>query len=69
MNVGLISKFIIGTDPYLHPECKECSILPICWGGCPMDRFNNKFNRQNIDTCCRYKGKMEKFVLKYINKS
>jgi len=44
INDKLMSRFIVGTDPYLDNKCSQCSVLPICWGGCPMDvmRINTK---------------------------
>ena len=25
--------------PDLDPGCRSCPHLPLCWGGCPKDRF------------------------------
>lgn len=68
LNSKLLSRFIIGTDPYLHAECKQCSILPICWGGCPMERYENAFKNSKHNTCIEYKNNMEAYILKHINK-
>jgi len=31
-------------DPTNLPVCKQCSFLPICWGGCPKFRLENNFS-------------------------
>ena len=31
--------FWVVRDPLLNPQCKECSILPLCVGGCPYNRL------------------------------
>ncbi len=64
----LLSRFVIGTDPYLHQECQQCSILPICWGGCPMERYENRYNNFNHNTCNKYKDNITAFLTKHINK-
>lgn len=38
-------------------NCKECKILPICFGGCPKDRIENKFHKADNELCSVYKDK------------
>lgn len=59
-NIGNINAGLISADklismswsnlPFDDDECKQCAYLPICLGGCPIDR--NKKLRKEIDTCC-----------------
>lgn len=35
-------------------ECRECKYLPLCMGGCPLDRINN------TERCTKYKYILEK---------
>jgi len=67
INDLVLSKFIIGTDPFLHQECRKCKILPICWGGCPMERFENKFLGKNHNTCSEHKNYLSGFIKKHIS--
>lgn len=41
-------------DPTMDEECKNCSILPICMGGCPRRRIDNL-----VDRCSPYKYNLE----------
>lgn len=36
-------------------ECKDCSIFPICDGGCGMTRYRNKFENGEFKYCSIYK--------------
>jgi len=40
-------------DPFLDNECINCNVFPICGGGCPLDRINNKNKEKNY--CSFYK--------------
>lgn len=32
-------------------KCLECSLLPVCSGGCPHNRLKNKINSGNVNLC------------------
>ena len=44
-------------DPTEDEECKYCSILPICMGGCPRRRIDNL-----VDRCSAYKYNLEPYL-------
>lgn len=63
---GYISqKEIIETSfsylPFEDEECCNCAYLPICGGGCPIDRI--KYKEGKISNCCSiHKAKLEKLL-------
>ncbi len=42
----------------LEDKCKDCKLIPICLGGCPYDRQNNK----DEDRCSVYKHSMDDYL-------
>lgn len=36
------------------PRCRECPILPICFGGCPKRRIENQIHGQTNNICSTY---------------
>lgn len=51
-------------DPFQFQECRECDILPICLGGCPLQAQEN--TNGNKGTCSPWKYNLEKmFRLRY----
>ena len=42
-NYELLSKYSVGIDHYQDSKCRQCSYLPICRGGCPKRRLENKY--------------------------
>lgn len=49
------------TDPTMDPECKNCSVLPICLGGCPHEFQTNR-------KCSKYKFSIAKILINFVNK-
>ena len=56
---GDINLLINETDTLLfrtiafdNPQCSKCAILPICGGGCPIDRKNKMLGK--LDNLCPY---------------
>ena len=39
----LLNRQMYGADPLEDPNCRKCPYLPICCGGCPIQRIENKF--------------------------
>lgn len=68
---GYISKKKIIETSFIHlpfedEECRKCAYLPICGGGCPIDRI--KYKEGKISNCCSiHKVKLEK-LLPYLYK-
>lgn len=55
-NMDHITQFMVGVSPFENAQCKQCHALPICGGGCALDRIAKK-NGQAIDTCTIFKNK------------
>lgn len=55
-----------GADPLDSPQCIRCKFLPICNGGCPIQRIENEFEGKNNCTCTPYKDYMEDFLKLHI---
>jgi len=45
-------------DPMEDSECTECSVLPLCMGGCPRKRMDNDPSR-----CTEYKYQLDEYVI------
>jgi len=68
-NPELISMYDIGTNPYLDNECIDCSILPICGGGCVNRRLRDKFfNEKGMNYCSLYKDNLVMYLMEYYDK-
>ncbi|NOU62301.1 radical SAM/SPASM domain-containing protein [Marinifilum caeruleilacunae] len=61
-NHMLISKYAMGIDHYQDTVCRKCSYLPICYGGCPIRRLENKYEGKLNDCCTPFKGRLEEFL-------
>lgn len=65
-NPDLIFQYSDGTNPYLNKECLECTVLPICGGGCANRMLRSKFFCENeIEYCSLYKENLEKYLMEY----
>lgn len=52
------NKQLYEADPLEDKTCKECRYLPICNGGCPIQRLENKFEGRNNICCSFYRWKL-----------
>ncbi|MBR4911831.1 MAG: SPASM domain-containing protein [Bacteroidales bacterium] len=68
INKTLLNRQMFGADPLEDPTCRKCSYLPICGGGCPMQRIENVFNNGKNVNCTYYKGHIENFILEHIRR-
>ncbi len=51
-------------DPFEFDECRECNILPICLGGCPLQSRDD--SKKQKGTCSPWKHNLEEMLkLKY----
>jgi uncharacterized protein len=62
-NPILLNRYLYGADPFEDEECKDCFSFPICGGGCPHKRIENKFNKQNFNLCSRFRDNFEEYLL------
>jgi len=52
-------------DPLALPGCRDCNILPVCMGGCPLQAV--KQNDASHGACCSWKYNLEDMlVLRYL---
>lgn len=64
----LLNRQMYGADPLEDKQCRECPYLPICHGGCPIQRVQNKFYSANNNYCTYYKGHIHEFIAEHIRK-
>ncbi len=64
----LRAQYATGVDPYLDPECRACTVLPICGGGCAHRRLLAKYHgREDIEYCSPYKSRLRDYLEGYID--
>lgn len=61
INQTILNRQLYGADTFDDPICSQCKYLPICNGGCPIQRIENKFEGGHNDCCSHYKGFMPDF--------
>ncbi len=61
-NIDLLAKYAVGIDHFQDPKCRACSYLPICYGGCPKRRFENKYEGKHYDCCTPFKGRLDDYI-------
>lgn len=50
-NNELFMQYLSTGSCFNDEKCLTCAILPICSGGCPNNRIQNKMNNKNFDIC------------------
>ena len=68
INERVLNRQLYGADPLDDPTCRKCRYLPICNGGCPIQRIENKFEGGRNNCCTYYKGYMEEFMKEHIRR-
>ena len=68
VNETLLNRQMYGADPLEDPVCRKCPYLPICCGGCPIQRIENEFEGGKNICCTYYKGHIEEFILEHIRR-
>lgn len=69
LNATNINRQLYGADPLEDANCVKCKYLPICGGGCPIQRIQNKFENGANNPCIYYKGYMLDFLKFYIERN
>lgn len=64
----LLNRQMYGADPLEDKQCRECPYLPLCLGGCPIQRVQNKFYGAHNNHCTYYKGHIHEFIAEHIRK-
>lgn len=62
INQTIYNRHLYGADPLEDPICSKCKYLPVCNGGCPIQRIENVFEGGKNNCCTFYKGKLEEFL-------
>lgn len=62
VNEKLLNRFLYGADPLDDPKCSKCVYLPMCNGGCPIQRLENIFEKKSNDCCSMYKNHLKEFL-------
>lgn len=63
VNFSRLAQGMFAKDPFDDPECRNCKVLPLCGGGCPMDRLKyTGTDRKEPDYCSIYRGRIEKLI-------
>jgi uncharacterized protein len=61
-NNSLLDKYLHEADPLEDIICRNCFSLPVCRGGCPHKRIENKFNNKNFHTCTLWHNQWENYL-------
>lgn len=61
VSLGKMAKMTFENDPFDDAECRQCKILPICGGGCPIDRKKGE-NKGQKSYCSIYKKYIEEML-------
>lgn len=67
INEVILNRHLHGADPLEDKKCSVCNYLPICNGGCPIQRIENTFDNKNNNICTYYKGYLQEFLKIYLS--
>ena len=51
-NPSLLCHYLYDTSIYNTPKCKNCTLFPVCDGGCQWFKYQNIFESKKYNTCC-----------------
>lgn len=54
-NLTLLNRHLYGADQLESNKCIQCTYLPICNGGCPLQRIENLYEGQSETNCSIYR--------------
>lgn len=66
INEKILNRQLFGAEPIDDQLCSKCKYLPICNGGCPIQRIQNKFEGAQNNTCTYMKGYLPDFMRYHI---
>lgn len=62
-NQKILNRYLYGADPLEDNKCRKCQLLPICSGGCPHKRIENKFYHKQFKVCTRFLDCLDDYLL------
>lgn len=62
IDLKLLNRQLYGADPLTDNECMKCAYLPVCEGGCPIQRIQNQFEQCDNDVCTFRKGHISDLI-------
>lgn len=62
VNHLMLNRQLYGADPLSDSKCYKCRLLPLCYGGCPIQRLQNEFEGYHNEVCTPYKGYLPEYV-------
>jgi len=66
INQKVLNRNLYGADPLANQECIECSYLPMCAGGCPINRIENEFEGRCNELCTTHKNYIKEWLSIYL---
>jgi len=67
LSIHKLAEKMLGNDFLDSEECRNCNILPICGGGCPVDR-SKVLKGLKKESCSRYKSRFADLLPHYYNR-
>jgi uncharacterized protein len=68
VNQELVARYSISTDPFKDRECIECTVFPICGGGCVRKRLlSQQFGEIGIEYCSLFKESLQSYLEAYLD--
>lgn len=62
-NYDVLTRYLAGPTIMDDKECKDCTIMPICTGGCLWVRHKNLYENKNFDyMCCARKDNLHRII-------
>ncbi|MDR0231256.1 MAG: SPASM domain-containing protein [Dysgonamonadaceae bacterium] len=65
-NITILNRQLYGADTLEDKTCSQCRYLPLCNGGCPLQRIENVFEGATNKVCTHYKGYLPEFLKAHI---
>ncbi len=62
INHRMLNRQLYGADPLNDKKCLKCNLLPICYGGCPIQRLQNEFEGYHNEVCTPYKDFLAQYI-------
>lgn len=61
-NPELVSRYVVNTDKFEDPKCLNCSLFPVCDGGCGLFRLENQLTGVGYDVCPINRNEVDKLL-------